>query len=218
MNKSLLKIGAMAAILGSIGSIVANVLHPRLPIGDSVAHLTGIAQTGNWVLDHLLILVFFLLMVAGLVIIYRTMSGPGTEGWVELAYFNAVVAAATLAVLIGIDGFALKFLADSWMSAEGPAKEIAFSAGQAMDKLDVGVFAVYMLTFFGTAPILSGILVLTGKAHGAMARLDSNPCRTFWRMGRDFYVYDRRVSEASAQCILDRIHALGPGSRHSDLA
>ena len=53
----ILRIGSVAGIVGSLLAMVGNLLHPATPIGDPEGVAQTIAQSENWVLVHLVIVV-----------------------------------------------------------------------------------------------------------------------------------------------------------------
>jgi hypothetical protein len=69
---SIFRIGAVAGIVGSLLAIVGNLLHPATPTGNPEGVARTIAQSENWVLVHLVIVVGLILMLGALVALSRS--------------------------------------------------------------------------------------------------------------------------------------------------
>src|ERR671921_409778 len=86
---SIFRIGAVAGIVGSLLAMVGNLLHPATPSGDPEGVARTIAQSENWVLVHLVIVVGLILMLGALVALSRSIEG-GLPG--ALAQLGSVAA------------------------------------------------------------------------------------------------------------------------------
>jgi hypothetical protein len=117
---SISRMGCVAGIVGSLLAMLGNLLHPATPIGDPEGVAQTIAQSENWVLVHLVIVVGLMLMLGGLVAISRWIQG-GVAG--TLAQIGSVAGVTVGVVLVIVDGVAAKQLADAWEAA--PAEEAA---------------------------------------------------------------------------------------------
>jgi hypothetical protein len=73
------RIGSVAGIVGALLAMVGNLLHPATPSGDPEGVAQTIAESENWVLVHLVIVVGLIIMLGGLVAISRSIEGglPG---------------------------------------------------------------------------------------------------------------------------------------------
>jgi hypothetical protein len=114
-ERSIFRIGAVAGILGSLLAMVGNLLHPATPTGNPEGVARTIAQSANWVLVHLVIVVGLILMLGALVALSRSIEG-GVPG-VVLAWLGSIAAVAGVTVgviLVIVDGVAAKHLADAW--------------------------------------------------------------------------------------------------------
>ena len=163
-ERALLQIGSVSAIVGAVLAVIVNVLHPRgAEIGDTRAHLQEIADSGIWFVDHIGILVAALLILGGLVALYRSF----TEGWgatlARLGFASALVGAAMTAVLLGgTDGIAMKEVADAWASSQDPA---LFQAGFVLEQINLGIFSTFIFVFFGVTFILYGLAVALSDVY-----------------------------------------------------
>src|SRR5215212_7636579 len=120
---SIFRIGSVAGIVGSLLAMVGNLLHPATPSGDPEGVAQTIAQSENWVLVHLVIVVGLIIMLGGLVAISRSIEG-GLPGAVAQWGCVAAVGGVTVGVvLVIVDGVAGERLADAWEAA--PPEEAA---------------------------------------------------------------------------------------------
>jgi uncharacterized membrane protein len=94
-ERGIFRIGSVAGIVGSLLAMVGNLLHPATPIGDPQGVARTIAESENWVLVHLVIVVGLILMLGGLVALSRSIEG-GLAG--VLARLGSVAAVAGVTV------------------------------------------------------------------------------------------------------------------------
>src|SRR5215211_859730 len=96
---SIFRIGAVAGIVGSLLAMVGNLLHPATPTGNPEGVARTIAQSDNWVLVHLVIVVGLILMLGALVALSRSIEGgvPGALAWLGSI---AAVAGVTVGVIL----------------------------------------------------------------------------------------------------------------------
>ncbi|MDQ4107632.1 MAG: hypothetical protein M3138_02345, partial [Actinomycetota bacterium] len=66
-DRSALRLGGAAAVMGSIVGMVGNLVHPVTPIGDPEGVAEVIAGSDGWVPIHLAIVLGIALMAGGLV-------------------------------------------------------------------------------------------------------------------------------------------------------
>ncbi len=157
---TLLKTGSGLMIVGAVLGIVVNVLHPRTSDVTNVsAYAELFSSSGIWVGDHLGILVAILFISAGLLALYRSFSGERAIAFARLGAGSLLVSASVWSVLVGIDGIAVKRLADAWAAAPPPEKAAALSAFQIATTVNLGIFFVGVILLFGTTFILYGLAV-----------------------------------------------------------
>lgn len=174
-----LRIGAGCALVGTLGYLVAFVLHGDLPDQTTESLLTFIADR-PWALHHLLIEFCFLLWIAALSALAYSFTG-GTA-WV-LGRLGQLVAVLGMAVLLwhyNIDGPALEHIADSWAAAEGAEKAVLLERGTILTEATSAMFPLYVALLLGLPFILFGLAVAssdeypswlgwTGAAAGTLA-------------------------------------------------
>ena len=157
-QESLWRIGGLLAIVGGIIFMVANLLHPRSSdIEVYEEQIETVADSDIWIVDHLAFMLGALLITLGLYALARFLyTTPGSH-WARLAVIPLVISGAVVTVLMGLDGIASKFVHDSLAAA--PRSESAQRVSLMMEEIDVGVFSVYILVFFGLTILLYGLAV-----------------------------------------------------------
>jgi hypothetical protein len=84
-DRWILRIGSMAAIVGSLAGLVGNLIHPATPIGDPQGIARVIADSSAWTPIHLVIVAGIMLMLGALVALDHSIrGGAATEprgGW-----------------------------------------------------------------------------------------------------------------------------------------
>ena len=172
INGTLIRIGAMCGIIGAILFMVANIVHPRSPnIQITVNQIETVAQSNIWVTNHLLLLLGGVLLLPALIAIQRSIpTGPGAT-WAYLGSVLAVVSTSLWVVLMALDGITSKVVHAAWASAPEAEKAIALRVAEAMEEIDVGLFSVYIIVFFGLTFSLFGL---------AVAKSDSFPQWLGW--------------------------------------
>jgi hypothetical protein len=73
------RIGSVCAIVGALGAVVGNILHPVTPRDDPVGVARVIAESDAWTLIHVVIIFGLILMVLGLVTIGYSVEGGVAE-------------------------------------------------------------------------------------------------------------------------------------------
>ena len=152
--------------MGSALGLIANLLHPRTSeIGNVEAFLRRVAESTTWVGDHIGILFAVLLVLGGLTAIYRSLAAEPSAAWARLGFVGAVVGAGVLFVLMGTDGIAMKGLAKAWATAPETEKAAALRVASAVAEINLALFSVFIILFFGATFILYGLAVLTSNAY-----------------------------------------------------
>ena len=153
-DRSVLRLGSWAAIVGGVLAIIFNALHPRFGgEADPVAEeLRIVAENDMWVPIHLGIFVSLLLITFGLFAFARSMKGGPAEGLSRVA-LGALVLSAPVALLTTlVDGYATKAVADA--AADSPA---AAAAGAAVAHTGWALFRGLTILYLGITPIAFGL-------------------------------------------------------------
>jgi hypothetical protein len=164
---SIFQIGSIAGILGSLLAMVGNLLHPATPSGDPEGVARTIAQSENWVLVHLVIVVGLILMLGALVALSRSIEGGVPGALAQLGYVAAVAGVTVGVVLVIVDGVAAKHLADAWEAAPPEEAVAALQVVVAEEAINFALAALFNILFAGVTFILLGLAVaLSGKYPG----------------------------------------------------
>lgn len=165
-ERALSRIGAVSAVIGAISAVVVNLLHPRSATMENPdAFLRMIAESRIWVGDHVGIIFAGILFTGGLLAISRSITGQPGAAWARLGSASALVSTAILFVLMATDGIAIKTLARAWVTAPAAEKAAAFSAGHAVATVNLALFSVWIIVFWGVTIILYGLAVLTSQGY-----------------------------------------------------
>ncbi|HYT38938.1 MAG TPA: hypothetical protein VEN99_05480 [Acidimicrobiia bacterium] len=154
-DRSFLRLGAAAAVVGALLALAGNLLHPRFGDIADVDLYRKIAGSDRWLTSDLLIIAALVLSTAGLVAIARSLHGGGMDGALaRYAGVAAMVGGAMAIMQTGVDAFAFRQAARAFSGA--PAQDLvgAFWATNAIDKLGVALFATWTFVFLGVVPLL----------------------------------------------------------------
>lgn len=153
------KIGGAAAILGSLFAGVGNLLHPVTPRDDPEGVARVIAQSQQWTLIHLIIILGIILMLAGLIAIRHTIEGGLPEALARLGVYAATVGVTIGLITVILDGVAAKTLADQWAMASGSEKAVALYLVSANETIDFAIAGLFNMSFAGVPFILFGLAI-----------------------------------------------------------
>ena len=161
----LLRLGATAAVLGSLCAAVGNILHPVTPRDDPPGVARVIAESGTWTLIHIVIVVGIILMLAGLVGIRHSIDGGIAEALARLGVHAATIGVTIGLVTVVLDGVGAKQLADQWAAAPESDKIVALSAVSANETINFALAGLFNLSFAGVPFLLLGLAVALSGAY-----------------------------------------------------
>jgi hypothetical protein len=161
------RLGAVALPLGIIVLVVAEIFHPqREDPMDFPAVFREYAQSDTWTTVHLAQYFGFLLLLGGLVALYYSVSvRPGAgAGLAPFGLAAAVTAAASFTVLQAVDGIALRYAVDAWVSAPAGQQPAAFAAAETVRWTEI---AMNSLSYFlaGLTLFLYGVAIALGTVY-----------------------------------------------------
>ena len=172
----LLRTGAAAGVGSAVVAVIFNAVHPRATsssLNDVVELLRIVSRSGSWRLVHVASVVATLGGVAAIVAVLWSILLAGSPRWAVIAFVSLVITTPILLLSVGIDGFAIKAIADRWARAAPADRPALEAAATALRGVDVGVLNLVMLGQFGLTAILIGVAsassALYGKAVGAVA-------------------------------------------------
>lgn len=129
-----------------------------------VATLPHYAANDHWELVHLGQFVSDLLLLVGYIALYRSITEGVSATLARLGIIVAVVAEAIYGVNQAVDGVAIKFVAQQWVSAPLAEKPEAFRIAEAMRHVEIGTSSLWTLTS-GIVLLLFGLAIALGRAY-----------------------------------------------------
>lgn len=157
------KLGGGAAILGSLFAGVGNLLHPITPRDDPEGVAQVIAQSEQWTLIHLILILGIILMLAGLIAIRQKIEGGLPEALARLGVYAGTIGVTVGIITMILDGVAAKTLADQWAMTSESEKTIALHLVSTNETIDFALAGLFNMSFAGLPFILFGLAIaLTG--------------------------------------------------------
>jgi Domain of unknown function (DUF4386) len=163
VDRSYLRVGGGAAVMGGILGVVGNLLHPRYRDISDVDMYRRIAGSGRFQAADLLIFVALLMTVVGFVAVAQALSAERGQGLARLGGHAALVGGAIAIASISLDLYALKQSAEIFASAAANDRAGAFWATNAIDHINTGMFGAWTIVFLGAAPLLIGVAVVLSR-------------------------------------------------------
>jgi hypothetical protein len=162
------RIGALAFPLALIVYVVATAIHPsREDPMDNPAVFMEYAQDDSWIAVHFGQWLGGLLLFAGLVALYFSITTNSETGAGVVARFGlaaAVLTAASLTMLQAVDGVALKWAVDEWAGAPADQEAPAFAAAEALRWTEYAIQS-YSNILLGLTLILYGLAMALGSVY-----------------------------------------------------
>lgn len=153
LDRSVLKVGGAAAMLGAVIGFVFNLLHPRPPDYTISAEIDTVADSGIWLFDHWMLGWAIALSFVGLVVVARSFRDEPAASWGRLAFAAATAGAVLGITTIVVDGMAMKEAASN-VAAGG---EAARATAEAVAYVGLALFTGFFGFTFGLQPLLFGI-------------------------------------------------------------
>ena len=152
-----------------VGGLVLTVLvtheHPAGHDDNYPVIFAKYAKNNDWVAVHLIQFATVLLVLGGLLVLYRVLQLRGLVPVLAgIAAAAAIATAAAWAALQAIDGVALKHAVDAWAGASGAQKAIRYADAQTVRWAEYGMNTYFRLllglavALFGTAIARTGIV------------------------------------------------------------
>jgi hypothetical protein len=165
-DRSLLRIGAVAGLLGIVLQIIAAQLHPsKADPNDSAAAFAEYARSDVWEAAHITQYLGVLLISVALLALARSAARQaGTAGALALvAAALAVVVASVFTVQMAVDGVALKAAVDAWSGATGADRTAAFLMADGVRAVEKGLGGFFQMTN-GLTLLALGLSLALGRA------------------------------------------------------
>ena len=160
----LLRIGAVSSILGVVTIFVADAFHGGHDPANLEAALSEYAANANWEVVHIGQFLGYALVLGALVALYRSIGERRGAALAQLGFVTALVATATYAANQAVDGVAIKFVADEWVSAPASEKANALRVAEAVRHVEIGLSSFSEL-ILGSALLLFGLAIALGDLY-----------------------------------------------------
>lgn len=167
MDRTVLRAGAGAAMVGAVLGLVFNILHPRATddLDEVVTELDLVADSGIWLFDHYMLAWAVAFALVGYIAIARSYpDGPGAS-WGRIALGSAIVGVTVTFATVLVDGPAMKEAADAWDEAGRGTDGAAFATADAVANVSLALFTGLMGSLFGLTPVLFGVTGLASDAY-----------------------------------------------------
>lgn len=166
-ERTLARVGSVLAFAGGVLAAVVNIAHPRFTDYDNLTQeiLTEVSGSGSWVGIHVGFLFGALFLVGALVVLSRTIGGEWGTALARLGYAGGLIGGGIAVIQAGVDGFAVKALADTWAAAPEAEKAAAFLAADGVVQASLGGFTTFILVFLGATPIAFGLAIALGEGY-----------------------------------------------------
>ena len=173
-NWTFQRIGAVSLVLGVILFVVFIALLPVEPsevFDDPEETLQEIVdEDALWLSAHVVALLAIpptsalwtwlrTLVVVGLCALARSIATrPGNE-WSRAAFISFLIGTALFFVLVGMDGFGIKGVAEAWADAPAAEKAAAVRDFEAIEAIIMGVAGLTFVALFGVPFVLYGVAI-----------------------------------------------------------
>jgi Domain of unknown function (DUF4386) len=161
----IVRLGSIAAIVGSLGAAIGNLLHPVTPRDDPEGVAQVIADSSAWTEIHLLIILGTLLMLGGIVAIGHTIRDGLPEALARLATYAATIGTTLGMATVILDGVGAKQLADQWAASPASARAVALAVVSANETTNFALAGLFNMSFAGVPFILLGLAVALGEDY-----------------------------------------------------
>lgn len=164
-ERSILRLGGVAAVVGALLGMVGNLVHPATPIDDQEGVARAIAESEIWVPVHLAIVLGIVLMLGALVAISHSIR-EGVAGALARFGLVAAVTGATIGlVLVILDGVAARQLAQEWAGSPASERDVALGLVHVNETINLAVASLFNFTFAAATFILFGLAVVLSERY-----------------------------------------------------
>jgi hypothetical protein len=165
-DPGMLRIGALAGLLGLVTQLVASGLHPgHAQPNDSAAAFLEYASSNIWTAVHIGQFAGGLLVALAFVVLAVSLPKQGASGgFAVIGGAAAVVVGAVFAVQMAVDGVALKGAISTWLSVSASERTAAFMVAEAIRDLEKGLSGFFHL-MNGTTMLALGVALLSGRMY-----------------------------------------------------
>lgn len=159
-ERTFLRIGAGAAMIGAILAIVVNALFPRIADpSDTEAVLTTVAESTLWTGNSVGLSLSGLLLVGGLAGLYRSITAGAGAAWARMGFAAALAGGTLFFAWAAVTGFAVDRAAQAWVEAPAAEKAVALHVAGAVGDIWFALFTAWTILLFGVAFLLYGLAI-----------------------------------------------------------
>jgi hypothetical protein len=175
-SPTVLRIGSTLLLSGLVAEYVVTSLHPAHDNpNDHHAVFAEYAASDNWIAVHLGQFAAGLVVISGIITLLRALRPPtGPSLLARIAEAAAILTASAIAVLQGVDGFALKHAVDALASAPPGMQNAAFQDAEIVRWVEWSAAGYFRITL-GLTVVLIGAAITRSRAlprwSGALALL-----------------------------------------------
>lgn len=156
-----LRIGATLALLSIPILVTSALFHGGHDPDNLQAVLPEYAANRNWKAVHLGQFVGFLMMIGSIVVLLDYIRLKSGTVFALLGLITASVAASSYAANHAVDGVAIKYVADMYVSALPADKAIAFRFAETIRYIEQGLSSLVALNLGFTLLLCGGAVILT---------------------------------------------------------
>ena len=161
----ILRLGGVAAIVGSLAGMIGNLVHPATPLDDPPGVARAIADSDAWTAIHLVIIAGIVLMLGGLLADYRSIPDGLAGALARFGWAAAIAGIAVGTILVILDGVTAKQLADDWAAAPPDERAAALRVVLANETANLALASLFNILFAGVTFILYGLAVALSDAY-----------------------------------------------------
>jgi hypothetical protein len=161
----ILRLGGVAAIVGSLAGMIGNLVHPATPLDDPPGVARAIADSDAWTVIHLVIIAGIVLMLGGLLAVYRSIPDGLAGALARFGWAAAIAGIAVGTILVILDGVTAKQLADDWAAAPPDERAAALRVVLANETANLALASLFNILFAGVTFILYGLAVALSDAY-----------------------------------------------------
>jgi hypothetical protein len=165
-DRWIFRLGGISAIAGAVLGLVMNLLHPNTSgPANPVQTALVVARSDVWIPLHLGIIVAFVLMLGGLTALHDSIRGGLPGALARFGLNAAIVGTAGAVVLVSLDGFAARHLAEALVAAPEETRASALAAFTAEDTINFALLSPLNLVFAGFTFVLYGLAVACSHVY-----------------------------------------------------
>jgi hypothetical protein len=150
------QIGGITTLIGGVGAIVVNILHPRPPAHTDEL-LTLVASVPYWTIIHYIAALAAVSIVSGLALLVRTLQDARARALGEVGKYVTILGGAVFLVAITVDGHGFPYFARRWMAASGDEQAVVLWVADSIHAIEVALFPVWAGMFLGLGLLLIAV-------------------------------------------------------------